>query len=447
MSADQAEAAYRAFRARRALATSTSSVAARVVNYLSLLLVVPLTVRYLGPERYGVWMVLLSILDVLALTNFGFGNALISIIARHSARGERGAIARYISTAVVALSLIATILAILAFMALLLVPWGAVYGLPSGRLSEEAQHTTAVLMAVFCLTLPAGLISQIRLGRQEGYVNAWSDAASSVLVIAFVIIAIKLAAGFPVVAGAVAVGPLLPLLANWVLLIRANPDFRPGIRKASYEYLKLLLSSGSLFFILSVAALISFSADNFVAAQVLGPAAVTAYAVPNRLVTAVIGLIALLASPLWPAYADAQTRQDYTWIRWAFRRSLIITVSMAVVGAVILLLAGTDLVRFWSRGEVAPHGALLWGFATWLVLGTAVTTLGVLLNAMHIFRPRIIWATLQACANIVISVFLARTIGVAGLIWGTVIAFSLFSLLPFGTWLVPRTLRYPGSER
>jgi O-antigen/teichoic acid export membrane protein len=42
---------------------------------------VPLTLTYLGSERYGMWMAISSIVALLAFADFGLGNGLVNAIA------------------------------------------------------------------------------------------------------------------------------------------------------------------------------------------------------------------------------------------------------------------------------------------------------------------------------------------------------------------------------
>src|SRR5258708_40332876 len=49
-------------RYQRAVLTSLTAVVARAINLASLLLTVPLTIRYLGSERYAIWATVSSFL-------------------------------------------------------------------------------------------------------------------------------------------------------------------------------------------------------------------------------------------------------------------------------------------------------------------------------------------------------------------------------------------------
>lgn len=424
-------------RLRRAAATSASSLVARGASFASLLLLVPLTVPYLGTERYGIWMTLLSLAALLGITNLGMGNALITLIARTDATADEEEAGRYVSTALVLFGAIAISLGLVGAAVLPFVPWTSLFNVPAGALADEGGRAAVALLIVFLLTIPVGIVGQIRLGYQEGYVTAWLDATASMLGVVGVATGIALGAGLPWLVAAAAAAPLATGLVNWVLLVRRRPVLRPLVRRADRRHARVLLRSGGLYFALQIAIVVGFSADNFVAAQVLGPAAVTQYAVPSSLAFAGVALISVFALPLWPAYAEALARDDIAWVLRILRRSLIATGTAALAGAVVFVSFGGPIVAAWSRGKVDPGWGLLVGLGLWLVLGSVGNALAMFLNAAHIVSMQVICSSLMATANITLSIVLAKRIGVAGFIWGTVISYTLFIVVPYAV-LVPR---------
>ena len=50
----------------------------------------PLTVHYLGAERYGVWLTISSLLTWMSMTDFGLaGNALVNVLAEASGKDDQ----------------------------------------------------------------------------------------------------------------------------------------------------------------------------------------------------------------------------------------------------------------------------------------------------------------------------------------------------------------------
>jgi hypothetical protein len=69
-----------------------------------------------------------------------------------------------------------------------------------------------------------------------------------------------------------------------------------------------------------------------------------------------------------------------------------------------------------------------------------VSPLSAFLNGLNVLGKQAIFASLMAVTNISTSIYLTRRIGVPGVIYGSVIAESLFFFLPFAL-LVRHTLR------
>jgi O-antigen/teichoic acid export membrane protein len=422
---------------RRAAATSASTLVARAAGFGSFAVLVPVTLPYLGATRYGIWMTLLSIGALLGVTNLGLGNALITLLARTDAVRDEAEASHLVATTVAMLGAIAAVLAAAAVATVAIVPWGVVFNVTSPAVSREGRNAAAALLVIFILSTPVAAVAQVRLGYQEGYVTGWFDAAASVVGAAAVIAEVALHLRLPVLVATAAAAPLATGVLNWVFLVRRRPHlrFRPGL--VDRAHVKMLFRAGGLYFVLQVAVVVGYSSDNFVAAQVLGPAAVTDYAVPSRVALTGLVLVSVAVAPLWPAYANAFARGDAAWALQIVRRSLALSAAAALAGGSIIVAFGQFVIGAWTRAEVVPSYGLLLGLAAWLVLGSVGTTLSMFLNAAHVVRPQVLCAISMAGSNIVLSVVLANKIGVAGLIWGTVISYTICVVVPY-TVIIPR---------
>src|SRR5438270_11855505 len=64
-------------RYRRAFATTLAIGCGRLVSSLTLLLSVPLSLGYLGRERFAVWIIISSFSAFLSFADLGIGNGLV----------------------------------------------------------------------------------------------------------------------------------------------------------------------------------------------------------------------------------------------------------------------------------------------------------------------------------------------------------------------------------
>ena len=115
-------------RYRRAGITASSSFIAKALNILISFLSVPLTIHYLGSERYGVWLTISSLLTWMTLTDFGLsGNALVNVLAESSGRDDTKTAREYTSSAFWVLTSISLVTGLIAAISFHWISWRSVF--------------------------------------------------------------------------------------------------------------------------------------------------------------------------------------------------------------------------------------------------------------------------------------------------------------------------------
>jgi O-antigen/teichoic acid export membrane protein len=76
-------------RYRRTLLSALASLAAKSLSVITALLAVRLTMPYLGPERYGLWMTLGSIFGCLSFADLGLGYSILNVVAEANGKDDR----------------------------------------------------------------------------------------------------------------------------------------------------------------------------------------------------------------------------------------------------------------------------------------------------------------------------------------------------------------------
>jgi len=427
-------------RHRRVVLSGTASVLAKGVSMVAALISVPLTVGYLGAEQYGLWMTVSSLLAMLAFADLGIGNGLLSSIAEASGRDDRDAACRHVSSAFFVLLAIGVVLLVALTIVYPIVSWPKVFNVRSVEAAREAGPAFAVLLVCFALDVPLGIVHRIQWGYQEGFVNNMWQCAASLLGLVGLLTAIFFKAGLPWLVLSMAGAPVVAGLLNGVALFGfRRPWLLPRLRWASSRNAFRILHVGLLFFILQVASSIAFASDNFVAAQVLGPEAVTEYAIPMKLFSFAPSLIIMFLGPLWPAYGEAFARGDNAWVRRTFTRSILVTGTLTFFVSAALVTFARPLLHLWVGSRVHPTTLLLLGLGVWTVLTTVGQTWGVFLYGLHIVGFQVITASLMAIAAFICKIILANHMGTAGVVWGNVLAYTLFTAIPCCVF-IPRLL-------
>jgi len=427
-------------RHRRAMLASSASAVAKAVRVLTTFASVPLAIGYLGAERYGLWLTISSVAAFLTFADLGLGNGLLNAVSDAAGRDDHDASARAVSSAFFMLLGVAALFALGGMIAYPLVAWERVFNVTSPLAVAEAGPSVAVFVACFLVSMPLGIVERVQLGLQEGFVNSLWEGLGSVIGLAGVVIAIHLRLSLPWLVFAMAGGPVIALLLNaWVLFWRQRRWLRPSPSRYSRDAAGRMLRLGVLFLVLQVVSAVAFFSDNLVAAHVLGAASVTQYAVPRRMFDAVAMVVAMYVTPLWPAYGEAIARGDVPWVRRTLVRSTARMALFALGCGVVLVAFGRPILHLWVGPLVTPPLSLLAGFAVWTVLASAGSAVAAFLNGAGRLRFQVVTAVAMGIAALTLKILLARSVGLSGIIWGTVAAYTVCTAIPMARY-IPRLM-------
>lgn len=389
---------------------------------LASLVTVPLTYRYLGPERYGLWMVLVSIISAMAFADLGIGNGLVNAISEAYGKDDRELAREYISSALVMLLGIATLLASAAAIAYPLIPWIRLFNVKSVTVASEGARAFLVLYGWFVVSIPLGAASRAQFGLQRGYIAQTVNGAGSIVTLLALLAVIHSHGNLSWLVFASALGTITATLVNAGILFFQHPWLIPSWNsyrlQAAYKILKL----GLAFFVLQCAVVASYTSDNIVISQVRGASAVAAYAVPQKLFGFISLVVGMALTPLWPAYGEAIARGDVAWIRKAFMGSLWLSLALTVPSSLVLLLAGRRILAFFFGKSLHASTLLLAVLALWAIINSVSNSVGILLNGLGIMRIQMFVAPVASGINLAFSIYLTRRYGVVGVCLGSLVA-------------------------
>lgn len=405
-------------------------MAGRIVAILVTVISVPLTVRYLGSERYGAWVTICSVLTFLNITDFGLGPSLANSIGRSQADDERSTGQRYVSSALFALFLVAGVILILGNA---LAGQIASFLFPTVGPAVRAEIASSVMVAlsIFALNLPLLVNTRVLAAHQENAIaNFWNMIGSLGNLVALLAV-IWFRGGLPwLVLGCFGFSLLVNAgCAIWLFGFH-KPWLRPRPRDVDLGVVKHLFSDGWKFFVISIGWMINWQTDNVVIAHYLGPAHVTPYAVAFSMFALASGLQTLAYQSLWPAYTEAYAQRDYEWIRQAVRSNLKFSFVSSLAVSAVLILFGSDIIRAWAGAVAVPPILLLVWMAAWRLMFSTMLVGTCLLNATGHLKGMTVYGSVTALLNLTLSILLVQKFGITGVIAATTIAYAVASYIP-----------------
>jgi O-antigen/teichoic acid export membrane protein len=408
--------------------TTTTSGLARAVGLLAGLITVPLTFRYLGPERYGLWMIMVSMISAMGFADLGIGNGLVNAISEAHGKNNNELAREYVSSAFVMLSAIAILLSVAAVCAYPFLPWMRLFNVKSAAVAAEGARAIIVLYAAFVINIPLGVIAKVQWGLQRGFVSQFVAMLGGLVAVAAILVVIGLHGSLVWLVFGSTIGSIIALFGNAWVLFRRDPWLLPSWSAFRFDSAKKILNLGLMFFVLQCAVVLSYTSDNIVIAQVMGAAAVAAYAVPQKMFGLVSQVFNMAVAPLWPAYGEAIARGDVAWVRRTFRASMLLALGITIPAGALIALAGPWILRVFFGKALHASLALLVVLAVWAVVGSMSTVVATLMNGLSILKIQMFVAPPVALLNLALSVYLTRRFGVLGVCLGSIIAQSAITL-------------------
>jgi len=428
-------------RIRRAVLTGGAATLARVVQIGSSLITVPLTLKYLGNERFGLWMTISSVLAMASFADFGVGNGVLNTVAKAFGKDDMEGVRKAVSSGFAVLNTIAALLLLSFFSIYRFVNWADFFRVYSPQARAEAGPALAVFAACFALNISMDVVQRVQLGLQQGYrYGLWQLCGSTVGFIG-VLGGIWLHVGLPVLVVALAGAPIFATALNAIHFFGfARPDLRPARKLISQDAISQITRLGGLFFVLQVVSAISFSADNFIIARILGAVNVPEYSIPQRMFSIINLMASMLLSPLWPAYGEAIARGHMAWVRKTLIRSLLIVLTVGGSIAGILLIMAPRFIYWWVGNRIHPPFMLLLGLAIWITMDCCAGAIVTFFNGASAIKLQVITAVVGGPCCLALKIVFVHRFGIMGIPWSTIIVCCLTSVVPYALY-VPRLLK------
>lgn len=412
--------------------TSLVSALARGISVLTSLISVPLTVKYLGPERYGMWMTASSVIALLGFADLGMGNGLLNAISESDGKDDRKTAQIYVSSAFYMLSGIAVLIIMIFGLIYSFLPWSRMFNVVSEQAIREAGPSMAVFIVILAINMPLGIAQRVQLGYQEGFKTHLWGVAGSLLGFGGVLLVIYLKAGLPWLVLAMSGGPCFAMLLNWLeLFCRSRKWLFPRWTVFDMSATRKVAGTGMFFLILQIMSIIGSSSDNIVIAQILGASTVSVFAVTQKLFTATM-VAQYFIAPLWPAFGEALARKDYDWAKKTLNKALKISFIMSAATAIPLCILAKPIISYWVGPELIPSTFLVAGFATFVFLASYGGVMSTFLNNGELVRPQVIFYSAASLSALLLKIVLTYKIGISGPIWATIIGYTVFYVVPSG---------------
>ena len=316
-------------------------------------LVIPLILKLLGKNDYGIWLTLSSFAVWFNYFDAGLGNGLRNKLSTALAHGDRILAQEYVSTTYAIFFIIMASFFLFSIPIVFLINWS---NLLNTQISLEVIIlVVSVMFASTCIRLILDLACTIFLSIEKSYMKLVSDFLISLVSFLFVFFFPKdnsnTFLNFSILFSFI---PIFILVAVNIYLFNRNSHFNyliPKFNKICKSHIRGLLNLSLNFFVIQLIGIIIFSTDNLLIAYFFSPSAVTSFNIAFKYFSISTMFFSIIMLPYWSAFTKAYINSDISWIKSTFKK-LYVLWFIQILFVVLQIFISAHFYKIWVGDKI-----------------------------------------------------------------------------------------------
>lgn len=393
------------------------SVFVKGFTILTSLLIVPMTINYVNPTQYGIWLTLSGIIGWIAFFDLGLGNGFRNRFAEAKANNNLTLAKEYVSTTYFAIGSIVTIVLLLFLSINQYIDWSSLLNVEKSY-KEELQRIAVVVCTFTGLNMIAGIFRTLVEADQKHRISSLIQAGSSLCSLLSIWILTKVSHGslFNLALYFSSMMCIVTAITSLVMYrFSRYRRFAPSVRYIRPILIRDILNLGGQFFIIYLCLIACFSIMNIVISREVGPLAVTQYNIANKYFGIIFILFNFALTPLWTSFTDAYTKKDYIWMHSTIKRLERIWF-IAVFVCIVMWILSPVAYQIWIGDSVNIPVLLSALTGIYILLQTLGNIYMYVINGIGFIRIQTIIYILMAIGSWPALTYCCREWGVIGIL-------------------------------
>jgi O-antigen/teichoic acid export membrane protein len=393
------------------------------LNIAVSLALVPITINYLSPTKYGIWITLTSLVAWFGFFDIGLGNGLKNRFAEAIAREDHALAKIYVSTTYAILAIIISAVIVLFYCINPFLNWCIILNTGADpQMKKELSFLAIVVFTSFGITFLLNLISVILSADQRPAISAIFDLIGKSISLLFIYILTKVSSSSLLSLGLVycTISPLVLVVFTVWFFNGKYKAYRPSLNSVDFSKAKDLFSLGAKFFVIQIAAILLYQTNTIIISQLFGPAMVTPYNVAFKYFSILMMGFMIIIGPFWSAFTEAWTKQDIVWVANIMRK--LMKLWFLIVGfGIVMLVFSNFIFKVWIGNEFKVPLSISILTLSWVLLNAWTGIFGQFLNGLGRLKSQLYIGISVALVNVPLAIYLGKNIGITGVLLANII--------------------------
>ena len=384
------------------------------------LILVPLSINYLGSSQYGLWLTLFSFLGWFNIVDFGIGNGLRNKLAQALSIGDINLAKEYVSTAYVVIICISLLVFILFITIFPFVHWDSVFNFSANNNSIE--KLIFISFMIFSVNLTLKNINVIYYADQKSSLPEFFNFIGQLVILVEIYIIMQFTHESLFVYGSIVLATqmIILLLSTLISFFGKYKFIFPSIKYYKKKHIKEIFGIGIKFFVLQISSILIISTDTFIINLYLGSSSVTIYSIPYKYFMLAITIMTIIANPYWSAFTQAFSENDNAWMQKSIKMLSKISILITIL-IIFMIVIANKIYLLWvgSSIEIPFLLTLIIGLNT--IIRVFIYPIVMFLNGTGKVQIELYLGATLAIINIPLSIFLATNmhLGIYGVVLAT----------------------------
>lgn len=415
----------------RSVAVKKNIVGSFLVKGVSIivsLLLVPLTLGYVSSEIYGIWLTISSIMVWLGFFDIGFTLGLKNKLAEAIAQDDWQRGKALVSTTYFMMVLIFIPLCLILEIIIPHINWASFLNVKE-IYNDAIIKALYVLAACFCLQMIVNVLTAVIAAHQKVALSSSFPVIGNILSLLVIFILTKTCPpSLMALAFALSLMPVIVVFFASILLYHKNfKKVSPSIKTIERKYIKDIFNLGASFFVIQLQVVILFQCTNILISNISGPEDVTAYNISYKYIGIAMMAYTIILSPLWPAFTDAYTKRDFSWMNSVYRKMIKVYL-LSVIIMIIMIAVSPVVYKLWIGDKANIPFLMTVLVAVYMVIYNWDSLQVNLINGIGTIKLQLYVTLIGLVLHIPLSLFLGRYIGAYGVISSMIFINIIYSI-------------------
>jgi len=401
-------------------------------NFILELFLVSIMLIYLDVLKYGIIIIMLSLVAWFSSLDFGLGAALRNKFAEALSLNKHKQAKIYVSTCYSMLGIISIVFFSFFLFFNQFIPWSSIFAVDQ-NFNEKISILSLIIFGSFSLQLILNTLSQILWADQKSSIADFILLLNKILITMTIYILTKVSSGSLVYVGLTyAVTPVVVLVIFSLYFYNSKyKDYSPSFKFIDFKLGKKLFDIGWKFFILQASYIVLMLTDNIIITQLYGPEAVTPYYIASKYYGCALVFFIIISSATRSAFTEAFAKKDFSWIKDIIKKQKKILNGIVLV-VIVMVAVSNYAFKIWVGEKIIIDFLLSISWGIFVILSSYSAIYIYFLNGIGKFKLQMINGSISMIINIPLSIFLAKYVGLgsAGVILATSITLLIY--LVFG---------------